>query len=187
MTPTRESRTSAVRAGNGLRAQVIQSIETRTNTFYTYVNGRRADVGVADGPNGKGTYSHTCRRLLERQPACPPYCLIQQCSRTGQALPHQDAPVATSLCQSAPSRTWSSVASLPGSWSSLGDAGERPGACWAPGRITGRGHRRPRLYRPANLACHHWALNIPGVWGQSPQAFARSGVNQARIAANRRA
>ena len=25
--------------------------------------------------------------------------------------------------------------------------GERPGATRAPGRITGRGHRRPRLYR----------------------------------------
>ena len=63
----------------------------------------------------------------------------------------------------------------------------RPGANWAPGCITGRGHRRPRLYRPANLSCHHWALNIPGVWGQSPQAFARFEANQALIAADRRA
>jgi len=66
---------------------------------------------------------------------------------------------------------WVSVASLLGSWSSLGDAAERPGASWAPGRITGRGHRRPRLYRPVKLSCHHWAVNIPGVWGQSPQVL----------------
>ena len=49
----------------------------------------------------------------------------------------------------------------------------RPGTLWIPGRITGRGHRRPRLYRAGNLPPHHWALNIPGVWGQSPHAFGR--------------
>jgi len=35
------------------RADVIASIEGRTNTFFTKVNGVRADVGVVDGPTGK--------------------------------------------------------------------------------------------------------------------------------------
>jgi hypothetical protein len=35
------------------RNKVIQSIEARTNTFYTYVGGRRADVRVVQGANGK--------------------------------------------------------------------------------------------------------------------------------------
>ncbi|WP_244608939.1 DUF3892 domain-containing protein [Bradyrhizobium sp. SUTN9-2] len=35
------------------RSQVILSIEQRSNTFFTMVGGRRADVGVVDGPNGK--------------------------------------------------------------------------------------------------------------------------------------
>ncbi|SHM86593.1 DUF3892 domain-containing protein [Chitinophaga sp. CF418] len=35
------------------RTEVIQSIEAKTNTFYTYVNGRRADVRVVQGANGK--------------------------------------------------------------------------------------------------------------------------------------
>ena len=35
------------------RADVIRSIESKSNTFFTQVNGRRADVGVVDGPNGK--------------------------------------------------------------------------------------------------------------------------------------
>ena len=35
------------------RAEVIASIEARTNTFYTLVGGTRADVGVVDGPSGK--------------------------------------------------------------------------------------------------------------------------------------
>jgi Protein of unknown function (DUF3892) len=35
------------------RAQVIESIEARTNTFYTTAYGKRADVGVVNGPNGK--------------------------------------------------------------------------------------------------------------------------------------
>ncbi len=40
------------------RAEVIASIEGRTNTFYTLVNGKRADVGVVDGPNGKYVRTH---------------------------------------------------------------------------------------------------------------------------------
>jgi hypothetical protein len=35
------------------REQVIASIETGTNTFYTLVNGNRGDIGVVNGPNGK--------------------------------------------------------------------------------------------------------------------------------------
>ena len=35
------------------RSQVIESIEARTNTFYTMVGGKRADVGVVNGPAGK--------------------------------------------------------------------------------------------------------------------------------------
>jgi hypothetical protein len=35
------------------REQVIQSIENKSNTFYTMVNGKRADIGVVNGPNGK--------------------------------------------------------------------------------------------------------------------------------------
>src|ERR1700693_1429794 len=57
--------------------------------------------------------------------------------------------------------------------SGLRGASGRPGTCWAPARITGRGHRRPRLSRLGNLPDHHWALNIPGVWGRSPHAFGR--------------
>lgn len=34
------------------RQQVIDSINTKTNTFYTLVNGKRADVGVVNGSNG---------------------------------------------------------------------------------------------------------------------------------------
>lgn len=35
------------------RAKVVQSIESKTNTFFTLVKGKRADIGVVDGPNGK--------------------------------------------------------------------------------------------------------------------------------------
>lgn len=35
------------------RAAVIDSIEAKTNNFYTRVNGVRAEVGVVNGPNGK--------------------------------------------------------------------------------------------------------------------------------------
>jgi hypothetical protein len=34
------------------RSEVIQSIRGKTNTFYTRVNGTRADIGVVDGQNG---------------------------------------------------------------------------------------------------------------------------------------
>ena len=35
------------------RSHVIQSIEGRTNAFYTRVGGYRAEIGVVNGPNGK--------------------------------------------------------------------------------------------------------------------------------------
>jgi Protein of unknown function (DUF3892) len=35
------------------RQQVIDSIEAKTNTFHTFVNGNRAEIGVVDGPSGK--------------------------------------------------------------------------------------------------------------------------------------
>lgn len=34
------------------RAQVIASIREKTNTFFTMVGGKRANIGVVDGPNG---------------------------------------------------------------------------------------------------------------------------------------
>ncbi len=54
------------------RAEVIQSIEGRTNTFFTFVNGKRADVGVVEGPHGKyvrtyadGYYNDNLLALME--------------------------------------------------------------------------------------------------------------------------
>jgi hypothetical protein len=35
------------------RQQVIDSIEAKTNTFYTLVANNRGDIGVVNGPNGK--------------------------------------------------------------------------------------------------------------------------------------
>jgi hypothetical protein len=40
------------------RQQVITFIETATHTFFTYVGGRRADVAVVNGPNGKYVRTH---------------------------------------------------------------------------------------------------------------------------------
>ena len=35
------------------RQQVIDSIEAKTNTFYTLVGSNRGNIGVVNGPNGK--------------------------------------------------------------------------------------------------------------------------------------
>lgn len=35
------------------RQQVIDSIEAKTNTFYTFVANNRGDIGVVNGANGK--------------------------------------------------------------------------------------------------------------------------------------
>ncbi len=40
------------------RDQVVRSIESKNNTFYTLVAGTRANVGVVDGPNGKYVRTH---------------------------------------------------------------------------------------------------------------------------------
>lgn len=43
---------------NWTRAQVVASIEAKTNTFYTMAGSTRANVGVVDGPNGKYVRTH---------------------------------------------------------------------------------------------------------------------------------
>ena len=40
------------------RADVIRSIEGQTNTFFTMVNGKRADIAVVQGPHGKYVRTH---------------------------------------------------------------------------------------------------------------------------------
>lgn len=40
------------------RQQVVDSINARTNSFFTLVGGNRADVGVVDGPNGQYVRTH---------------------------------------------------------------------------------------------------------------------------------
>ena len=34
------------------RQEVVNEINAKTNTFFTMVNGKRAEVGVVNGPNG---------------------------------------------------------------------------------------------------------------------------------------
>ncbi len=40
------------------RAQVVESIEAQTNTFFTLINGKRAAVGVVNGPSDKYLRTH---------------------------------------------------------------------------------------------------------------------------------
>lgn len=40
------------------KGQVIASIEERTNTFYTFADGKRANVAVREGKSGKYLQSH---------------------------------------------------------------------------------------------------------------------------------
>jgi hypothetical protein len=40
------------------RQQIIESIQSHTNTFFTLVNGQRAEVGVVKGPNGPYVQTH---------------------------------------------------------------------------------------------------------------------------------
>ncbi len=40
------------------RASVIASIESKTNTFFTLVNGKRANIAVVSGPFGKYVRTH---------------------------------------------------------------------------------------------------------------------------------
>ena len=125
--------------------------------------------------------------IVPRRSRWMSYCLIQACSRNTLSIasPKCSCRDVTLSIGARSDSVFGGIASgfVVGPWGCR----RRPGANWAPGRITGRGHRRPRLYRPANLSCHHWALNIPGVWGQSPQAFARSEANQPPDSRDRRA
>lgn len=40
------------------RQQVIDSINAKTNTFFTMVGGRRANIAVVNGPNGPYLRTH---------------------------------------------------------------------------------------------------------------------------------
>jgi hypothetical protein len=44
--------------GKWTRLSVINWIEANTHTFYTRVDGKRAEVGVVEGPNGKYVRTH---------------------------------------------------------------------------------------------------------------------------------
>jgi hypothetical protein len=44
--------------GKWTRKSVIDWIEAGTHSFFTFVNGKRADVGVVDGPGGKYVRTH---------------------------------------------------------------------------------------------------------------------------------
>jgi hypothetical protein len=57
------------------REQVIESIEAKTNTFHTLVNGNRGDIGVVNGPNGKYLRTYADGQWndnLLSLPECPP-------------------------------------------------------------------------------------------------------------------
>ena len=47
-------------------------------------------------------------------------------------------------------------------------ASERPGTIWIPGRIIGRGHRRPRLHREAIVTVSSAGGKYPGGMGAEP-------------------
>jgi hypothetical protein len=53
------------------RSQVIASIEANTNTFFTLVAGKRADVGVVNGPTGKYVRTHADGRWNDNLLALP--------------------------------------------------------------------------------------------------------------------
>jgi hypothetical protein len=55
------------------RQQVIDSMEAGTNTFITRVNGKRADVGVVNGPNGKYVRTHADGFYNDNLLALPEY------------------------------------------------------------------------------------------------------------------
>lgn len=40
------------------RQQVIDSIKAQTNTFFTLVNGKRADIGIVNGIHGEYLRTH---------------------------------------------------------------------------------------------------------------------------------
>lgn len=56
------------------RQQVIDSINSRTNTFFTLVNGKRADIAVVHGSNGPYVQTHAdgqWNNNLLALPECP--------------------------------------------------------------------------------------------------------------------
>lgn len=56
------------------RGEVIAAIENRTNSYYTMVQGNRADVGVVHGPNGKYLRTYADGRWNDNLlvlPECP--------------------------------------------------------------------------------------------------------------------
>ncbi len=60
--------------GKWTRQQVIEWIESRSNTFYTLVGGRRADIAVVQGANGKYVRTHADGQWndnLLSLPECP--------------------------------------------------------------------------------------------------------------------
>jgi hypothetical protein len=36
----------------------INSIKTKSDTFFTFVGGKRADIGIVNGPNGEYLRTH---------------------------------------------------------------------------------------------------------------------------------
>ena len=105
---------------------------------------------------------------VQRQSRWMPYCLIQECSRAGRALPHQNAPGATSVCQSitrgpAPMRRDANRLSC-----SIGEPAfpSRPGAAQVTARSGGdweeRSHPQPRTARCCARAWRGWrAPDLP--------------------------
>jgi hypothetical protein len=53
------------------RQEVITSIETKTNTFYTRVNGTRAEVAVVNGPSGNYVRTHADGKWKDNLLALP--------------------------------------------------------------------------------------------------------------------
>jgi hypothetical protein len=108
--------------------------------------------------------------FVRRRSGWMPYCLIQECSRAGRALPHQNAPDPTSVCQSItrvllcrPSRRDPNRLSC-----SIGEPPfpSRPGAAQATARNGGdweeRSHPQPRTARSCARAWRGWrAPDLP--------------------------
>ncbi len=56
------------------RAKVIQSIRDKTNTFYTSVNGKRANIGIVEGTNGAYVRTYADNQWTDNLlalPECP--------------------------------------------------------------------------------------------------------------------
>jgi hypothetical protein len=56
------------------RLDVVQRIEARLDTFYTFEGGKRADIAVREGPHGKYLQTHAdgyWNNNLLSLPECP--------------------------------------------------------------------------------------------------------------------